>query len=398
MRPQQAEGNLHRMEDIMSQKTPEPFKAIVIGGSLGGLFAGSILHHIGWDVDIYERSPHDLDSRGGGIVLQPDVIKLINRVGANIYQDLGVISRERVVFELDGSVSSRNIMSETLTSWSLIYTTMRDHFGSEHYHQGKKLVDIKQLDKKVTAIFEDGANSVCDLLVGADGARSKVRNLIDQGNQPKYAGYIAWRGLVAEKDVPEESKILLERFCFANSKGSHVLGYLVPGEYNTTEKGKRYYNWVWYRTVDEKTELPDIMTDCNGKAHGYSMPPGKLADKWREHIYQEADALLPPQFKTMVKATTEPFAQAILDLVSQRMVNNRVILIGDAAFIPRPHTAASTSKAAANALALGESLANAREPDEIDEVLLEWELAQIRLGQFLYQQGTETGNYLLFHQ
>ena len=43
-------------------------QAVVIGGSLGGLFAGLLLRSIGWDVDIYERSPHDLDSRGGGIV------------------------------------------------------------------------------------------------------------------------------------------------------------------------------------------------------------------------------------------------------------------------------------------------------------------------------------------
>jgi hypothetical protein len=42
---------------------------VVIGGSLGGLFAGLLLRSIRWDVDIYERSPHDLDSRGGGIVL-----------------------------------------------------------------------------------------------------------------------------------------------------------------------------------------------------------------------------------------------------------------------------------------------------------------------------------------
>lgn len=381
----------------MSQKSPEPLKTIVIGGSLGGLFAGSMLRHIGWDVDIYERSPHDLDSRGGGIVLQPDVVELINRVGANIDQDLGVTSRERVVFKPDGSVSSRNITFQTQTSWSLIYTTMRDHFGSKHYHQGKNLVDIKQIGKKVTATFGDGIHDTCDLLIGADGGRSYVRDLIDSSNQPKYAGYIAWRGLVEEKDVPEKSKKLLERFCFANNKGSHMLGYLVPGDHNSTEKGKRYYNWVWYRTVDEKTELPDIMIDRDGKTHGYSMPPGKLADKWREHIYQEADAMLPPQFKAMVKATTEPFAQAILDLVSQRMVHNRVILLGDAAFIPRPHTAASTSKAAANALALGEALAKTKEPDKIDQALRQWESSQIRLGQLLYQQGTEIGNYLLFH-
>ncbi|MEL7242398.1 MAG: 2-polyprenyl-6-methoxyphenol hydroxylase, partial [Cyanobacteria bacterium J06573_2] len=45
-------------------------RAIVIGGSLGGLFAGTLLQSIGWEVNIYERSSHSLESRGGGIVLQ----------------------------------------------------------------------------------------------------------------------------------------------------------------------------------------------------------------------------------------------------------------------------------------------------------------------------------------
>ena len=53
----------------------------MIGGSLGGLFAGLLLRSIGWDVDIYERSPHDLDSRGGGIVLQPEVLEAFRRAG-----------------------------------------------------------------------------------------------------------------------------------------------------------------------------------------------------------------------------------------------------------------------------------------------------------------------------
>lgn len=61
-------------------------RAIVIGGSLAGLFTGTLLRSIGWQVDIYERSPHMLDSRGGGIVLQLDVIEAFQRAG--ILQDI----------------------------------------------------------------------------------------------------------------------------------------------------------------------------------------------------------------------------------------------------------------------------------------------------------------------
>lgn len=50
-------------------------RAIIIGGSLGGLFAGNMLQQAGWEVDIFKRSARDLDSRGGGIVLQPEVVE-----------------------------------------------------------------------------------------------------------------------------------------------------------------------------------------------------------------------------------------------------------------------------------------------------------------------------------
>ena len=390
-----------KLNEVTMSHKEEKKKAIVIGGSLGGLFAGNMLRHAGWDVDIYERSEQDLDSRGGGIVLQPDVVELFNTVGAELDHELGVRSRDRITYHPDGHIRNRDYAPQTQTSWSLIYTGMRDHFTKgtkgEQYHQGKTLADLKQVGKKITAMFEDGTTATGDLLIGADGGRSTVRALVDPGNDPRYAGYIAWRGLVEEKDVPGEAKELLGHFAFANHKRSHILGYLVPGDGNTTIEGERFYNWVWYRAVDKDTELPDVMTDKDGKQRGFAMPPGKLAEKWRDHIYKDANQLLPPPFRSVVHATEEPFAQAILDLTSERMVHDRVILVGDAAFIPRPHTAASTAKAAGNALALGNVLQDAATDAQIDEALAQWETPQLRLGHYLHRQGSQTGNYLLFH-
>jgi 2-polyprenyl-6-methoxyphenol hydroxylase-like FAD-dependent oxidoreductase len=59
----------------------EQRRALIIGGSLGGLFTRNLLRQIGWNVDIFERSTHDLDSRGGGIVLQPEVVEVFHRAG-----------------------------------------------------------------------------------------------------------------------------------------------------------------------------------------------------------------------------------------------------------------------------------------------------------------------------
>jgi 2-polyprenyl-6-methoxyphenol hydroxylase-like FAD-dependent oxidoreductase len=72
------------------------------------------------------------------------------------------------------------------------------------------------------------------------------------------------------------------------------------------------------------------------------------------------------------------------------MRQGRVAMVGDAAFIPRPHTAASTSKAVANARALGVALGSQRL--EIDAALREWEPTQLELGRQLLLQGKALGN------
>lgn len=370
-------------------------RALIIGGSLGGLFAGNMLLQAGWDVDIFERSPHDLDSRGGGIVLQPEVVELIRRSGIERNWDtLGVRSARRIFYRPDGSVENMQNAPQVQTSWSLIYSLMRSTTGDLHYHKNHVLKDVVFPDKShVTALFEDGSEETGDLLVGADGNSSFVRKLL-WDEAPEYAGYIAWRGLVPENDMPVlASEALHGDFAFANNHGSHILGYLVPGEDNDLRPGHRFYNWVWYRVVSEE-QREAIMTGTDGVPRHYSVPEGLLMEQWKTHLQTEAETLLPPGFREIVKATKEPFAQAIRDLAVDKMVKGRVILLGDAASIPRPHTAASTSKAAANALALGNALKTW--PDDTDKALSEWEKEQIFRGKYLRKMGTSIGDCLLF--
>ncbi|WP_248732768.1 FAD binding domain-containing protein [Pseudomonas sp. MWU13-2517] len=373
-------------------------RALVIGGSLGGLFAGNLLRTAGWDVDVYERSAQDLDSRGGGIVLQPEVVEALRQSGCELsLSELGVRSEYRTVFRPDGSIRSHSHMPQVQTSWSLIYTTLRDAFGPEHYHRGQTLANIDQTKPGlVSAVFDSGHAAQAQLLIGADGGSSTVRRLLWPDSQPTYAGYVAWRGLVPEHAVPAGVREeMFGTFSFANHQGSHILGYLVPGADNDLRPGHRLYNWVWYR-VAPLDILPRIMTDADGHERGFSVPEGRLAPAWRDDLFEQADALLPPQFRAIVQATRHPFVQAIRDLAVDHMVDRRVLLLGDAAAIPRPHTAASTSKAATNALALGSALRAF--PNDIDRALRNWEHAQVALGRRLRIQGTEIGNHLLFNQ
>ena len=142
--------------------------------------------------------------------------------------------------------------------------------------------------------------------------------------------------------------------------------------------------------------LGEIMTDRNGYPRDYAIPEGLLADRWVEHLHRDAENLLPLPFREVVETTRQPFAQAIRDLASDHMVAGRVVIIGDAAAIPRPHTAASTSKAAANALALADGLQAS--PNDVSAALARWEPPQVALGKHLCKQGSQIGDYLLFHR
>ncbi len=79
--------------------------AIVIGESLGGLFTGIMLRSISWEVNIYECSPHNFDSWGSSIVLQPDVIEVFQRAGISYKEPLGVVAHERYYLNRDGSIA-----------------------------------------------------------------------------------------------------------------------------------------------------------------------------------------------------------------------------------------------------------------------------------------------------
>jgi 2-polyprenyl-6-methoxyphenol hydroxylase-like FAD-dependent oxidoreductase len=111
--------------------------------------------------------------------------------------------------------------------------------------------------------------------------------------------------------------------------------------------------------------------------------------KWSERYAKPLVSSSPWPMRMLIEATREPFVQAIVDVEVPRMAHGRVALLGDAAFVPRPHTAASTSKAAANVLALVEALE--AEPD-VAHALGKWEPDQLQLGRYLRRWGQMLGD------
>lgn len=368
-------------------------KALVIGGSLGGLFAATALRAIGWQVEVFERSPAAMDSRGGGIVLQPDVLQHLRYTGIKPTKALGVRSHDRLYLDRVGTVVHQQHMPQIQTSWNTLYNTLFDAFPAEHYHRGMKLVDLTQNEQRVTAIFEDGSSVEGDLLIGADGAGSTVRSLLLPGVGPSYSGYVVWRGLVDESRLPEFAKAqIFEDFVFQQDPESLMLEYMVPGLNGSVTPGERRFNWLWYLKAAQGPQLDTVLTDRDGLRRSHSIPPGALAAEQEAYIRDRGEQLANPAFRELIRQTEDIFVQAILDFKVTQMVFGRVLLTGDAAFVPRPHTAGSTARAAANALSLAQTIDDSA---DIDIALLGWQQQQLAEGKRMGDWGVSMGNRIM---
>lgn len=374
-------------------KSPDVPKALVIGGSLGGLFAATALRAIGWHVDIFERSPAAMDSRGGGIVLQADVLQHFRYACIDHANALGVRSHDRLYLDRAGTVVHKEPMPQTQTSWNTLYNALFSAFPAEHYHRGKTLVDLIENEQRVTAIFEDGSRVEGDLLIGADGAGSTVRSLVLPGTGYSYSGYVVWRGLVDEHRLPDFAQAqIYEDFVFQQDPESLMLEYMVPGLNGSVNPGERRFNWLWYLKAAQGPELDAVLTDKNGHRRSHSVPPGALAVEQDAYIRERGEQHANPAFRELIRQTKDIFVQAILDLNVPRMVFGRVLLTGDAAFVPRPHTAGSTAKAARNALALAQAI---EDIGDIDKALLAWQRLQLAEGKRMGDWGVSMGNRIM---
>jgi 2-polyprenyl-6-methoxyphenol hydroxylase-like FAD-dependent oxidoreductase len=373
------------------EKTGDIVRALVIGGSMSGLLAALALRSRGWDVAVYERAAEQLAGRGAGIVAQPELKAALRALGLDPDRDLGVEVPWRLMFARDGRVTHRMPIAQTMTAWDRVFHLLKAALPEANYHGGKELRRVEQGDR-VIAHFADGSAEEGDLLVGADGIRSTVRQQYLPAVAPLYAGYTAWRGLIPEAAFPPALHAqLFEHFAFCLPDNEQMLGYPVAGPDNDLRLGHRRYNVVWYRPASESQELPRLLTDEAGRTHTLSIPPPLIAREVVAAMREAAARVLAPQFNAMVTLCEQPFLQPIYDLEVPRMAFGRVAIVGDAAFVARPHIGAGVAKAADDALALADALA--ANPD-VEEALKQFEMPRLNAGQRIIARTRHLGAYV----
>ncbi|WP_206240433.1 FAD binding domain-containing protein [Novosphingobium terrae] len=362
-------------------------RIIISGGSVGGLFAGALLSLQGHDVQIFERSQRGLAGRGAGLVAQEDVFALLRRFGREDVTRTGVVAQARIFLDRMGAILSSHAHPQMQLSWDRLYLAMLDLIEPAAYHLGSSVVMAGSDEQRAWVELSDGSRQSADLVIGADGIGSSVRTAIvaNQADTPRYAGYVAWRFLIPEQDLTSLSaNALAGRFAFYHGDSTQVLGYLVAGPAGETDPGTRRYNCVWYRQVHD---LPGLLIDSKGSAHPYSLAPGSVPDEVRTALLKDAHETLPPAFAQVMTREPKPFVQAIFDMTCTTMTADRLVLLGDAAFVARPHTAMGVAKAAGDAMALADLL----QGHDLPQALQAYNAARTRAGRSIVAYGQRLG-------
>ncbi len=344
----------------------------------------------GFDVTVYERSPAELQERGAGIGFLPASSRyLVERAGIDL-DEISVATSHIRYLDRAGTVVHDAPHAYRFSSWNTVYRRLLGCFGRERYQLGHELRAFSDDGDEVSLRFANGATAGADLLVGADGVGSTVRTTLLPDTVPQYAGYVAWRGTVAEADLdPGLGRQLGTAITYHVGANTHILVYPIPGPEGEVELGRRLVNVVWYRNYAAGPDLADLLTDTAGLPHELSLPPGAVRAEHVGEMRAVAAARLPPVLAEVVMAVERPFVQVIYDLEVPRMTFGRVCLIGDAAFAVRPHAAAGTAKAAADAWALAEALDGGA---GVEEALQRWEPAQLALGRQLLERTRRIGS------
>lgn len=362
----------------------------VIGGSIGGLTAALILHNLGHEVNVFERSQHVLMQRGAGIGLLPETSRYLTDVAGIDIDEISISTARIQYLARDNSLLHEMQHQYRFSSWNAIYRKLLSCLDSGRYHLGYEMTQWSDVNVSPVSInFSNGASVESELVVFADGVNSMARSRLVPGAKPQYAGYVAWRGMVPECDVsPATRRALDDSITYHVYANSHILVYPIPGLDGEVEPGKRLINYVWYRNYTEGGDLEDLLTDCMGVQREVSLPPGSVSPLHVAEMKAHAKARLPSSISEIISKTQEPFVQVVFDLPIPQMNFGHTCLLGDSANLARPHAAAGTAKAADDAWALGDSLTST---SSVLEALEKYNQSQTAIGHQLITRTEQIG-------
>jgi FAD-dependent urate hydroxylase len=290
-------------------------KAIIIGSGMAGLTAGIAMRQAGYEIEIYEKTTK-LRPAGAGISLWSNGIKVLNKLGLG--KEVAAIGGEmnRMEYRNDrGEVLNHvNLMPLVEQVGQRPYPVSRTDlqqmmltaFGEADINMGMRCVEVKQDANSATAIFEDGTTATGDVIIGADGIHSVVREYLGGGKvEPRYAGYVNWNGIVQASPDLGESDVWV--IYVGNGKRASMMPI----------GGNRFYFFMGCpKPKGTKVEPKDIRAELKETFTGWAQPVQNLIEK-----------LNPEKVNRLEISDIDPLPH---------LVKGKIALIGDSAHATTP--------------------------------------------------------------
>ncbi|KIX96037.1 uncharacterized protein Z520_08292 [Fonsecaea multimorphosa CBS 102226] len=351
----------------MGTGVPRRLDVVIVGGSLAGLCVGvalKTLPEVG-SITVLERQPSSqLQDQGAGIRVGDEVAEFLQRYANASMSSYGIPLNSFKILDQGGKVViNKDVVSNCATTWSQLFRVLMlaftekscDDVAATKYRYSCNAWNVIERDDRVEVQFVNGVGKeetlLADLVIGADGASSKVRDIMFPDAKRTYAGYVLFRGLVPVEDLSVATMQVMDlsgTMCF--NRNAQMFSYIVPANKVGNPDSHNHFNWGWYIRKTEE-ELAELMTDVNGVRHLFTLPPKGMCRHLADEMRAKAQDELPPQFAEAVVKTRDPFVQVITDSLAPENLfwGGRVILLGDAAAGQRPHTAAAVTQACLHA-------------------------------------------------
>lgn len=320
----------------------------IIGAGTTGVYLASLLTRQGHQVDVFERSSHPR-TEGCGILLVSSGMKALHQGNPQVCQkiiDLGVPVKTFIFRNLrDQLVNSESVTYEEnelpglLVHRGAILNTLLEALPQNCLHLNAQFQSAAQSDSGAIAYFSDRSPWEGDLLIGADGIYSKVREFVVPGVQPVYLGDVVWRGVVSD-----------DTFC---TDGSFIVYVRGRGIYsNFFDLGNGLTHWGFF--IEKDQEEYDVGAP---QPENTAIPPEELA-KLPERPRSVIESTPPDDISCRFSYDIDPLPQ---------LYSGRILLLGDAAHAKSPTRARGMTAGFEDALALSQHLAASTNVDEVLE-------------------------------
>ncbi|MDQ8705500.1 FAD-dependent monooxygenase [Streptomyces sp. LHD-70] len=363
----------------------------VVGGSIAGCAAALAARRGGADtVTLYERAPGRLGERGMGIAVHDARYAELEAAG---YLDAAMpwvqlnhrhwYVRDAACPDPLGRRIAGTVFPFRTYNWGSLWHELRGRMpaGTE-IRSGTPVTKVTRDGRRAAVHTAAGAEEY-DLVVGADGHRSVVRAAAFAQVEPRFAGYPAWRGAFPVERLPDPERWPADACAYVVFPGGHLIVYRIPT--GPADPPGHRVNWVLYTApstgLARTPGAPDAHDDT-------------LDDAQRERLARFADALLPPYWATLLKATAreELAVQTLYDFTAPRYTSGPLLLLGDAATVARPHTGAGAVKALQDASALERALTGT---DDLGTALDAYDDERTPTGRTLVDLGRRLGDALV---